>query len=267
VWAILALGVDARRRYLWATTAAMPENLHFKTDDRGRSALLRFSLDGGALLKRYDLPRDTEHALGDLTVSLPAMYSFPMVTAPSIGWPMTTTVCRCLAPAGTFPLAANAGGSVPMGARCLCRTTRAGSVPSTCPASRAALVPHPRELSLAGIDGVYLAGRTMNRGAKRDFAGEDYSHAPRSAHTRIEGFEVLESNSPSLGAPTHGVVVGNRFYFIANSGWDRLTDDGQLKAGATFDSPPFASCLSTEEIDYSHPWRLILPRQRAQAIS
>jgi hypothetical protein len=29
--------------------------------------------------------------------------------------------------------------------------------------------------------------------------------------------------------------VGGRFYFIAQSGWDRL--DGQLKAGAVFEPP------------------------------
>lgn len=69
LWAILALGVDAKRRYLWATTVAMPENLSSKVEDRGRSALLRFSLRNGALRKRYDLPRDAGHALGDMTVS------------------------------------------------------------------------------------------------------------------------------------------------------------------------------------------------------
>jgi hypothetical protein len=32
-------------------------------------------------------------------------------------------------------------------------------------------------------------------------------------------------------------MVGNRFYFIANSGWDQLTDEGQLKPGAAFTAP------------------------------
>jgi hypothetical protein len=55
--------------------------------------------------------------------------------------------------------------------------------------------------------------------------------------TRIESFEILESNSAGLGSPTHGVVVGSRFYFIVNSGWDQLADDGQMKPGAAFSAP------------------------------
>jgi len=47
----------------------------------------------------------------------------------------------------------------------------------------------------------------------------------------------LTINGAGLGVPTHGVVDGGRFYFIANSGWDRLADDGPLKPGAVFESP------------------------------
>jgi len=49
--------------------------------------------------------------------------------------------------------------------------------------------------------------------------------------TRIEGFEVLEANWRGLGDPTHGIVIGDQFYFIANSGWDRVAEDGQFTAG------------------------------------
>ena len=32
----------------------------------------------------------------------------------------------------------------------------------------------------------------------------------------------------TLGDPTHGVVVGDYFYYIANSGWDVLDEHGQF---------------------------------------
>jgi hypothetical protein len=38
--------------------------------------------------------------------------------------------------------------------------------------------------------------------------------------TRIVEWQSLEQN-PQLDEPTHGVVVGDDFYFIANSGDDR----------------------------------------------
>ena len=39
---------------------------------------------------------------------------------------------------------------------------------------------------------------------------------------------IIERATPTLGDPTHGVVVGDDFYYIANSGWDALDDHGNL---------------------------------------
>jgi hypothetical protein len=102
---------------------------------------------------------------------------------------------------------------------------------------QASLLPHPRSLSLAGIDGLYVAGQTMIAVQNGTAPARLIRMRLNSSLTKIEDFEVLEANWPGLGHPTHGVVVGDRFYFIANSGWDRLTDDGQLKPGAAFDPP------------------------------
>jgi hypothetical protein len=55
--------------------------------------------------------------------------------------------------------------------------------------------------------------------------------------TRVVAWETLEANWTGLGEPTHGVVVGGEFYFIANSGWDRMAADGGLKPGAKFEPP------------------------------
>jgi hypothetical protein len=48
---------------------------------------------------------------------------------------------------------------------------------------------------------------------------------------------VLDANWPGLGDPTHGVIVGADFYYIANSGWNRWRDDGSRVAGAAATPP------------------------------
>ena len=55
--------------------------------------------------------------------------------------------------------------------------------------------------------------------------------------SRVTAWEIVESNAPGLGAPTHGVIVGRDFYFLANSGWDKMEDNGEPKAGALFERP------------------------------
>jgi hypothetical protein len=49
--------------------------------------------------------------------------------------------------------------------------------------------------------------------------------------TTIDRFDILERNWQGLGDPTHGIVIGNQLYFIANSGWDRVADDGRFTDG------------------------------------
>src|SRR5581483_10816389 len=58
-WPVLALAVDSKQRRLWATITAV---------DEGKTALLKFDLDSGKLLKRYD-PPEGKHEMGDMTLS------------------------------------------------------------------------------------------------------------------------------------------------------------------------------------------------------
>jgi hypothetical protein len=50
--------------------------------------------------------------------------------------------------------------------------------------------------------------------------------------TRIESETIIERSTGTLGDPTHGVVIDNTFYYIANSGWDSIDDHGNMKPGA-----------------------------------
>jgi hypothetical protein len=70
IWSVLALAVDSRHGVLWASTAAMPQGEGYQKADEGRTALLKYDLRSGALLKRYDLAAGLgQHVLGDMTLS------------------------------------------------------------------------------------------------------------------------------------------------------------------------------------------------------
>ena len=83
------------------------------------------------------------------------------------------------------------------------------------------------DIALNGIDGLYVY--------RDSFLAVQNGTTP----ARVVRFsldlrkqEVLEANTPTLGEPTHGTMVGNTFYFIANSGWDDYDDNGKKKAGS-----------------------------------
>jgi hypothetical protein len=47
----------------------------------------------------------------------------------------------------------------------------------------------------------------------------------------VSDSQVLEMNTPDLGEPTHGYINNGWFYFLANTGWDRVGEDGSFKPG------------------------------------
>ena len=82
------------------------------------------------------------------------------------------------------------------------------------------------DIALSGIDGLYIYRDSF-------IAVENGTSPPRIMRFSLDlrRQEVLEANTPELGEPTHGTMVGDTFYFIANTGWDQYDDDGQEEAG------------------------------------
>jgi hypothetical protein len=233
IWAMLALHADSKRRTLWATTVAMPEALAFNTAADGRSALLEYDLDSGKLLHRYDVKEPGKHALGDMTIG-PAgdVYVSDGFGAVYHLDPARRGLEVLVAP-GTFR-SPHTPALAPGGGRLFVPDYSRGIGILDLKMKSVNLLEHPPELSLAGIDGLYLAGASL-------IAIQNGTVPPRvirisldAGLTRALSWQTVEANWPGLGQPTHGVIVGRDFHFIANSGWDQLGDDAKLKPGAAF---------------------------------
>jgi hypothetical protein len=88
------------------------------------------------------------------------------------------------------------------------------------------LVPAPDSASTASVDGLY-----WHRGSLLAVQGvPTLQRVVRFALSRdgrrIEQSAVLERGLPVVNLPTTGTIVGSRFYYIANSQYDRLSDAG-----------------------------------------
>jgi sugar lactone lactonase YvrE len=221
---IFALGVDSKRRILWASTAA-----------EGRSALLKYSLDTGALLKRYDLKDDAKHALGDLTVSASGDVYVSDGEGGAVYWvDHAKDTLDILVPKGVFRSPQTPALSSD-GRRLFVPDYSRGIGIVDLSSRQVKLLGHPQELSLGGIDGMYLAGRTLIAIQNGTVPERLIRMTLDAGLGRVVAWETIEANWPGLGDPTHGVVVGDQFYFIANSWWDHMADDGSVKPGAIFE--------------------------------
>jgi len=86
--------------------------------------------------------------------------------------------------------------------------------------------------ALIGVDGVYFHHQALILTQNGTTPQRVILVELDPSLARITGSKVIEQASLDFGDPTHGVVVGDDFYYIANSGWSQLDDHGDVKQGA-----------------------------------
>ncbi len=227
-WPMMALKVDSRRRVLWATEVALDGFASVAKEDWGRSAILQYDLRSGKLLHRVEGPPKT--ALGDMAL---AANGDPIVSDGEHGGVYRVdgnarSVERI--DAGDFvspqtPAVLEDGNHVLVpdyarGVGLLDLNTR-----------QVVWIPMEGRHALSGIDGLYALGNTLIATQNGTSPERVVRFALTAQKTRVLSESILERATPTLGDPTHGVVVGGYFYYIANSGWDVLDQHGNLLDG------------------------------------
>ena len=229
LWSVMGMKVDAERRELWVCTAAQPQMSNYVAAERGRSGVFKFDLRTGRLTGKYVLPDDgKQHWLGDLVVSTrgdvyatdsvsPALYllrrgadKFETVLE---GEPFVSPQGLDFGADGKHLFVADYSKGV--------------FVVDLGTKSFAPLAPAP-DSTMLGIDGLYFhRGRlvAVQNGVNPNrvvqfFLSKDL--------TRVERFETIAANLPAFDEPTLGVVVRDDFYFVANSQWGAVDEQGRL---------------------------------------
>jgi sugar lactone lactonase YvrE len=231
-WPMLAIKIDARRHVLWATEVALDDFSAAPKSDWGRSAVLCFSLDDGHLLRRIEGP--PKSALGDmaLTAGGDAIVSDGAgggVYRAGAGAAASERLERL--DAGDF-ISPQTPAVLADGKRVFVPDYARGIGILDLATKNVAWIDSGRRHALQGIDGMYF--REGELIAVQNGASPERVAVFRmdTGLTRVVSEKIIERATPTLGDPTHGVIVGNTFYYIANSGWSELDDHGQVKPGA-----------------------------------
>ena len=231
LFSALGMSVDAKRRHLWVTSAAFPQMVNFKKDEQGLSAVFKFDLRSNKLLKKYVLSNETKkHALGDLVIQSngdvfttdslsPAVYVIRaqkdeielFLEDPGFGSPQGLA----FSPGEQHLFMADYSTGL------FDIDVKTKKVTHLAPLAGATML---------GIDGLYFhkggliavqngvnPQRVLRISLSKDLV-------------RAERLEVLEANNPVFLEPTLGVLVRGTFYFIANSQWPLVDENGKLAA-------------------------------------
>jgi sugar lactone lactonase YvrE len=228
-WPMMAIKIDSLRRLVWATEVALHGFVIVPRPDWDRSAILCFGLSDGRLIKRIEGPPGA--ALGDMVLDSEGR---PVVSDGTNGGiyrldgdslaridkgdfisPQTIALSADRKHL-IVPDYARGIGIMDLASRSV-KWMRNG-VAAKCPVN--------------GIDGIYVDKEDL-------FITQNGVNPQQITDIRLDrGMNRIIASKILLRDtvpcdPTHGVIVGGNFYFITNSGWNRIDDSGRLKNGAT----------------------------------
>jgi sugar lactone lactonase YvrE len=225
LWQVIGLKINPTRRILWACSFD-GENLEgYKPGDTRATGVFAFNLDTGKLVRKWTIEKQGEvHAFNDLVLTrgndayVTHMFDDAAIYRIS---DKTQTLEVLARPAGLKD---------PNGIT---------------------ITPNEATLFVAGADGIYAidratgASRTLQAAEGDPLAAIDGLHYYRGsliavhmtsvrrhrldgANTRVVSTEILEADHPLFDVPTTGVVVGDDFYYVANSQFNAVLKDGSL---------------------------------------
>ena len=222
----LGMLVDPADRNLWVATAGVAETAGLPEEQRGRSAVYRFDLDTGALLVTYHFSnRDEQRVVGDLALAADGdMYVSDARGSGIYRIRAGGDFLETFVQPGVFRspqgMALSADGrwlyvaDYSKGIFRVHRTTR-----------EAQRLAQADDVTLLGVDGLVRHGQALiaiqNGTAPHRILRLDLD----DDGGRISGVRVLAAALPDWDEPTLGMIVGDRFFYVANSQWNRFVDD------------------------------------------
>jgi hypothetical protein len=229
LWSVLGMKVDARRRRLWVTSAAIPQMENYREEENGRAAIFKFDLGTGKLLKKYELPnRPDKHLLGDLVInSAGDVFTTDSVSPALYRIDHVKDELEVFIKGEPFVSMQGLDFSEDEHQLFVADYSRGVFVIDLRTRKYFNLAPAP-DSTLLGIDGLYFY--------KRSLIGTQNGTNPQRIirlhlsrnHRTVEQLEILEANNPLFDEPTLGVRVKDTFYYIANSQWESVNNKGQL---------------------------------------
>jgi len=224
----LSLAVDPTARVLWVSSASLPPMLGFRKEEEGRSFAAAFDLSTGRLVRKVGPPPGIAKAqFGDLAVGPKGtLYVSDPVTGGIYLLAKGARQFQVLLEAGT--LGSPQGLAAATDGRSLFVADYAQGIARIDLERRKVALLDTPDVALTGIDGLVLAGDSLV-GIQNGIRPHKVLRLRLSPdRDRIVDVSTIERGNPHFDEPTLGVVVGKDLYYVANSQWGHVRDDGTL---------------------------------------
>jgi len=226
-WPMLAIKADLAHNLLWATEVALDNFTTAPKSDWGRSAVLCFNLQSGALLRRIEGP--VHSALGDMVLT---QQGDPILSDNLGGGLYQVIGDRLKQIEGKEFISPQTPALLPDGHSIFVPDYLRGIGILDLKSGHVTWLHSDGKYALSGIDGLYFAGGSLYLTQNGTSPERVLRLQLDKTFTQIASEEIIERATTTLGDPTHGVIANGFLYYIANSGWSELDDHGDVKPGS-----------------------------------
>jgi sugar lactone lactonase YvrE len=237
---VLAVRVDTARNVLWAATSGLPQMEGYVAADSAIGKILRIRLSDGVIEQWWDVaPGSGGQVLGDLAVAPdgdvyvtdsahPVLYRLHPDAGKidRIGSLLFRSLQGIAVIGGPHSRAVLYVADYSHG---LLRVDAESGV-----VERVSDVPHS---TLLGIDGLVADGNALIAVQNGVSPARVMRLHLDSSGTAIARAELLDRNFAVADEPTSGVVVGRRFFYVANSQWEKYDDGGRRRRSVALGRP------------------------------
>lgn len=213
---------------LWATSVGLQQAKNTRLAHVGASALLQFNLSDGEVLDRriflpiegmFEFDAIAADGLGNIYVANTGNRSIERLSRRNGGRLETLAEQKFRIIQG---LALKKDGKV-----LIASDQVLGLARIDLPFGRVRRLEPPADVVLTGIDGIYPYGDSIIAIQNGLLPNKILRIRLSADWKQIEAVEELDAGHAAYGVPTHGVIVGDSFYYIANSQWRKYDDSGE----------------------------------------
>lgn len=228
LYSVLGLKIDEKRKVLWAVSSAFAQMRGFDKADDGKAGIFKYDLKTGKLLNKYlASAEDGKHALGDLVVSKSGdVYASDSISPIIYKISAKTDKLKTFLKSDSF--SSLQGLTFSPDEKYLFVADYSLGFHRIEISSKTAMLLSPGDEAVLGIDGIYFhnGGLIAIQNGINPQRVVKFSLDP--AFMKITGRKTLEGNHADFNEPTLGFLMGNEFYFNANSQWELVNDKGEL---------------------------------------
>ena len=226
--ALMGLAFDPRRNLIWAAAAGVPQREGISAENRGRSKLVGVDAASGRIVHELDAPGPGPHLLGDVAISARGV----VVATDSRTNELYREHNGALRVFSSGPYASLQGVAwTPRGDAIYAADYSLGIFHVDPATGDARLLTPPRDTTLLGVDGIYMAGNSTMIAVQNGVNPNRVIRISLDRKRAIRKVETLAANLPSMNEPALATVDAGRFFFIANGHWGVVDEEGVPREG------------------------------------